>query len=70
MNYHNKEQIYLVKYIDMQSRNDEDIEGYIKTKEEFKEWLNTHNLQRKKDGHLIESEYEFKLIAVDYLKKD
>ena len=48
--------IILVKYIE-----DGTIEGFVKTKEDFTEWLIKHNKRRKEEGELLEFEHEFKL---------
>jgi len=55
-------EILLVRY-----KEDDTIEGYVNTKEEFKLWLKNWNKQRKAEGTIIEYESEFELINVKEL---
>tara|TARA_Y100000310_G_C19941237_1_gene472636 strand:- start:65 stop:235 length:171 start_codon:yes stop_codon:yes gene_type:complete len=51
--------IYLVVYKDHNN-----IEGFVKSKQAFTNWLKQHNKERVKDGQMIELEGEFELKRV------
>ena len=59
----NVNRIFLVKY-----KEQNIIESYIETKEDFKKWLVKHNKRRKEEGELLENEGEFKLIEINKLE--
>jgi hypothetical protein len=54
--------IYLVKY-----KENDTIEGYVKRKKDFDNWLKEHNKERREDGEIIEYKNEFELIKVEEL---
>jgi len=51
--------IYLIKYKEQNT-----IEGYVKTIEEFNKWLKNHNKKRSKEKENIEHKEEFELIKI------
>ena len=57
--------VYLVKYIDFDT-----IEGYAKTKKDFREWLSASNKKRRAEGDIIERAEEFELLEIEELNKD
>ena len=48
--------LFLVTY-----KDEETIEGYVKSKKEFDTWLKLHNARRKEEGEMEEDEDEFEL---------
>ena len=56
--------VYLVRYAD-----DNTIEGYAKTKKDFREWLSAHNKERREEGSCIEHADEFELQEIEELNK-
>lgn len=54
--------IYLVTY-----KESGYIEGYVKERKQFEEWLAKHNKSRKEDGELVEKKYEFELREIHNL---
>lgn len=55
--------IYIVKYIDHDT-----IEGYVKSREQFLEWLRKHNIERIKQKEISEYSDEFELIEARELQ--
>lgn len=58
------DKIFLVKFIDHDT-----IEGYVRSKAEFYDWLEQHNKQRIKDGEEAEHEINFSLTEINSLKR-
>jgi hypothetical protein len=56
------ERIFVVRYSET-----DDIEGYVKNKKDFKDWLKKHNRKRRELGEIPEKEWEFKLEEVEKL---
>lgn len=51
--------IYLIRYIE-----DDNIEGFVECRGDFKTWLILHNRERKRVGEIEEFEDEFEIIEV------
>jgi hypothetical protein len=53
------EMIFLIKY-----KDDDTIEGYVDSIEDFDKWLVKHNNRRVKEGEIKESREEFEAMEV------
>ena len=45
------------------------IEGFVKDKDEFEEWIGNRNIKRIEEGEVLESIDEFTLVEVNRLSK-
>lgn len=59
--------IFMVKYI---GDPEENIEGYVHSREQFLEWLRERNIERVRQQEVSEYADEFELVPLHELKKE